>query len=212
LVDADGQVVQLLSYEGVFRAGSDAAAGLDSTDIGVLEPGNTPVGQSLQLTGQGTVYQDFAWAGPASSSYGAPNQQQTFAMEPGPVTACPAPPENAPVTTISAVQGTTDQSPLVDGQFTVRGTVTASFQGDGQLRGFYVQDAAGDGNPATSDGIFIQASSPEVAPGQSVQVTGTVAEQFGQTILGNMQELEVCGEPLPLPRRRSSSMAKASRS
>jgi predicted extracellular nuclease/endonuclease I len=186
--------VQLLSYEGAFRAGSGPAAGLDSTDIGVSEPGNTPVGQSLQLTGQGTVYQDFAWAGPTPSSYGAPNQQQIFAVEPEPVTACPAPPEDAPVTTISAVQGTTDQSPLVDGQVTVRGNVTASFQADEQLRGFYVQDAAGDANPATSDGIFVQAGSPEVAPGQAVQVTGTVAEQFGQTILGNVQELDVCGD------------------
>ena len=195
LIDAHGQVVQLLSYEGAFSASSGPAAGLGSTDLGVSEPGNTPVGQSLQLTGQGRVYQDFAWAGPTPSSYGAPNQQQSFATEPGPVTACPAPPENGPVTTISAVQGTTDQSPLVDGQVTVRGTVTASFQADEQLRGFYVQDAARDGNPATSDGIFIQASSPEVASGQAVQVTGTVAEQFGQTILGNVQELEICGEP-----------------
>ena len=194
LVDADGQVVQLLSYEGAFRAGSGPAAGLDSTDIGISEPGNTPVGQSLQLTGQGKVYQDFAWAGPSPSSYGAPNQQQTFATEPGPVTACPAPPEDVPVTTISAVQGTTDQSPLAGDQVTVRGTVIASFQALEQLRGFYIQDAAGDGNPATSDGIFVQASSPEVATGQAVQVSGTVAEQFGQTILGNVQELEVCGD------------------
>ena len=194
LVDAAGQVVQLLSYEGAFRASSGLAAGLDSTDIGVSEPGNTPVGQSLQLTGQGRVNQDFAWAGPVSSSYGAPNQQQSFATEPGPVTACPAPPENEPVTAIAAVQGTTDLSPLADEQVTVRGVVTASFQADELLRGFYLQDAAGDGNPATSDGIFIQASSPEVAPGQALQVTGTVAEQFGQTILGNVQELEVCGD------------------
>jgi hypothetical protein len=55
LVDAAGQVVQLLSYEGAFRAASGPAAGLDSTDIGVSEPGNTVIGQSLQLTGQGRV-------------------------------------------------------------------------------------------------------------------------------------------------------------
>ena len=46
------------------------------------------------LTGQGRVYQDFAWAGPTPSGYGAPNQQQSFATEPAPVTACPAPPED----------------------------------------------------------------------------------------------------------------------
>ena len=194
LVDADDQVVQLLSYEGAFRATSGSASSLDSTDIGVFESGNTAIGQSLQLTGEGRVYQDFAWAGPTPSSYGAPNHQQVFVGEVPPVTACPAAPDDAPLTMISSVQGPTDQSPLVDDQVTVRGTVTATFQADEELRGFYVQDAAGDGDPATSDGIFVQASSPEVAPGQAVQVTGTVAEQFGQTIVGNVQELEVCGD------------------
>jgi predicted extracellular nuclease len=72
-----------------------------------------------------------------------------------PVTACPAPPEDAPVITVMAVQGTTDQSPLADDHVTIHGTVTTSFQGDDQLRGFYVQEAAGDGNLATSDGIFV---------------------------------------------------------
>jgi len=182
LVDADDQVVQLLSYEGAFRASSGPAAGLDSTEIGVFEPGNTALNQSLQLQGQGTVYQDFTWIGPAASSYGAPNQQQILLREPGPVTACPSPPEEATVTPISSVQGTTGQSPLLDDRVTVRGTVTAS-QDDEQLEGFYVQDA-GDGDLATSDGIFVQASSPGVAPGQAVQVTGTVAERFDQTIIG----------------------------
>ena len=195
LVDADDQVVQLLSYEGAFRASSGPAVGLDSTDIGVLEPGNTALNQSLQLQGQGTVYQDFAWIGPAASSYGAPNQQKIFLRGSGPVTACPSPPEDAPVTAISSVQGTTGQSPLVDHRVTVRGTVTASLQDDEQLQGFYVQDA-GDGDLATSDGIFVQGSSPGVAPGHAVQVTGTVAERFDQTIIGAVVELEVCGDPL----------------
>lgn len=121
LVDADSQVVQRLSYEGAFRASNGPAAGLDSTDIGVLEAGNTAQGQSLQLQGQGTVYQAFTWIGPAASSYGAPNKQQTFLREPGPVIACPTPPEDAPVTAISSVQGTSGQSPLVDDQPPCRG-------------------------------------------------------------------------------------------
>jgi uncharacterized protein len=114
LIDPDDQIVQLLSYEGIFRASSGPAAGLDSTDIGVLEPGNTALSQSLQLQGQRTVYQDFTWVGPMASSYGVPNQQQTFLREPGPITACLSPPEDAPVTAISSVQGTTGQTPLVD--------------------------------------------------------------------------------------------------
>lgn len=129
-----------------------------------------------------------------TQSYGAPNHQQIFDGDVPQVEACTAPPDDAPVTVISSVQGPTDESPLVDDQVTIRGTVTAAFQADEERRGFYVQDAVGDGNPNTSDGIFVQASSPEVAPRQTVQVTGSVAEQFDQTILGNVLDLEVCGD------------------
>jgi predicted extracellular nuclease len=43
--------------------------------------------------------------------------------------------------------------------------------------GFYMQDGDGDGNPATSDGIFVFTSSaPAVSAGQEVKVAGTVQE------------------------------------
>jgi predicted extracellular nuclease len=43
--------------------------------------------------------------------------------------------------------------------------------------GFFMQDANGDGDAATSDGIFVFTSSaPTVALGQLIQLTGTVAE------------------------------------
>ena len=74
LVDAHGQVVQLLSYEGAFSASSGPAAGLGSTDLGVSEPGNTPVGQSLQLTGQGT--------GVPGLRVGRPHSQQLRSAQP----------------------------------------------------------------------------------------------------------------------------------
>ena len=60
-----------------------------------------------------------------------------------------------------------------------------------------MQDA-GDGDLGTSDGIFVQASSPGVAPGEAVQVTGTVAEQFDQTSIGAVEEFEICGNPLAI--------------
>jgi hypothetical protein len=50
LVNGQGGVVQFLSYEGVITASNGPAAGLTSTDIGVTEPGTTPIGHSLQLT------------------------------------------------------------------------------------------------------------------------------------------------------------------
>lgn len=67
------------------------------------------------------------------------------------------------------------------GPFTVVGIVTGDFQGDGSLEGFYIQDATGDGNTNTSDGIFVYDPDPAllaVTPGQRVEVTGTVSE-FG---------------------------------
>lgn len=48
LVDAGGNVVEFLSYEGTFAATSGPANGLTSTDIGVAEGGETPIGASLQ--------------------------------------------------------------------------------------------------------------------------------------------------------------------
>lgn len=73
-----GTVVQFLSYEGTFVAVDSSASGLTSTDIGVFEPGDTPLGNSLQLTGSGRSYADFAWSSPSASTFGAINSGQTF--------------------------------------------------------------------------------------------------------------------------------------
>ncbi|MBK8020521.1 MAG: ExeM/NucH family extracellular endonuclease [Chloroflexi bacterium] len=65
------------------------------------------------------------------------------------------------------------------GTFTVEGIVTGDFQNDNQLDGFFLQDATGDGNPVTSDGIFVFDDQPllaDVVVGQRVRVTGTVSE------------------------------------
>lgn len=78
LVDASSSVIQFLSYEGAFIAVGGPANGMTSTDIGVSEPGSDPVGYSLQLTGTGTLYGDFAWAVPTASTFGATNGGQLF--------------------------------------------------------------------------------------------------------------------------------------
>ncbi|MEZ4777981.1 MAG: HYR domain-containing protein [Flavobacteriaceae bacterium] len=74
----NGTIIQFLSYEGSFIAVDGIAAGLTSTDIGVSEPGNTPIGESLQLSGSGTYYPDFTWIGPTASSPGDINSGQTY--------------------------------------------------------------------------------------------------------------------------------------
>jgi predicted extracellular nuclease len=78
LVDPGDNVVQFLSYEGSVTATDGPAVGMTSTDIGVSEAGNEPVGLSLQLTGTGTEYEDFIWSGPSTHTFGAVNTGQSF--------------------------------------------------------------------------------------------------------------------------------------
>lgn len=78
LVDDADTVVEFISYEGEFAAVDGVAAGLVSTDIGVSEPGDTPVGQSLQRSGAGIVASDFSWGGPLADSFGLVNANQDF--------------------------------------------------------------------------------------------------------------------------------------
>ncbi len=78
LVNASGKVVQFLSYEGTLTAANGPAAGMTSTDIGVFEDGGTALGLSLQLTGTGAEYSDFAWSTPIGETGGAVNTWQDF--------------------------------------------------------------------------------------------------------------------------------------
>ncbi|WP_261664547.1 ExeM/NucH family extracellular endonuclease [Deinococcus sp. Marseille-Q6407] len=123
------------------------------------------------------------------------------ATEPLPAISCPA--ASGPLTAIPAVQGSGDASPLVNQVVTVRGVVTADMQSG--LRGFFLQDAQGDGNPATSDGIFVYtgAAPQTVQLGQVVQLTGTVKEFSGTTQLDTLTAFASCAgtvdvKPVPV--------------
>lgn len=78
LVDNGSNVVQFLSYEGTFTAVGGPADGMTSIDIGVAETSSTPAGDSLQLTGSGSFYENFTWAAPQPATFGAVNAGQTF--------------------------------------------------------------------------------------------------------------------------------------
>ncbi|MGX1023500.1 T9SS type A sorting domain-containing protein [Psychroflexus sp. MBR-150] len=84
LVDDSGTVIQFLSYEGTITAVDGPASGMTSEDIGVEESSSSPVGESLQLTGSGTVYENFTWADSSPSSFGSVNANQTFGGTPIP--------------------------------------------------------------------------------------------------------------------------------
>jgi len=81
LVDATNNVVQFLSYEGSFIAVGGPANGLSSMDIGVSEASTNPIGNSLQLIGTGTMYEDFTWAAAMPNTFDAVNTGQTFGSQ-----------------------------------------------------------------------------------------------------------------------------------
>jgi uncharacterized protein len=76
-------------------------------------------------------------------------------------------------TPIYEIQGPTHESPLVGTEVATTGVVTVVVG-----NGFFIQDLEGDGDGATSDGIFAfgSDSARRVAPGDVVLVEGTVAE------------------------------------
>jgi uncharacterized protein len=85
-----------------------------------------------------------------------------------------------PFTPIYEIQGS-GASAAITGSVTTKGVVVGDFEGTGGLQGFYLQDAAGDENAATSDGIFVFTNADDVAPGRVVRVTGFARERFEQT-------------------------------
>ncbi len=74
LVDPDTNVLQFISYEGTMTAADGPASGLTSVELPVAEPGAS--NQTLQLTGYGDSYGEFAWAGPTNGTRGALNGGQ----------------------------------------------------------------------------------------------------------------------------------------
>jgi hypothetical protein len=80
--------------------------------------------------------------------------------------------DDTSIVRIYDIQGAGHRSPFEGQSVVTRGIVTAV-----DSNGFYIQDATGDGNSATSDGVFVFTSTaPTVSVGQDVQVTGTVTE------------------------------------
>jgi predicted extracellular nuclease len=101
---------------------------------------------------------------------------------------------DASFTPVYAIQGS-GASAAITGPVTTQGVVVGDFEGPSPaLRGYYIQDAAGDGNPATSDGIFIynNSDSNNVSLGQVVRVTGAAGEYQGQTQI-TAASLTQCG-------------------
>lgn len=107
-------------------------------------------------------------------------------------------------TTIPEIQGAGHLSPLVGEEVTTSGVVTAVL-----FNGYYLQDPVGDGDDATSDGIFVfTGGDPKPAVGDEIEIVGTVSEFIpGGADTGNLSVTQLSGpfsvlsqgNPLPEP-------------
>ena len=124
-----------------------------------------------------------------------------FAPTPGASNICEivVPPEvcGDPFTPIYDVQGNGASSPLAGSTVSTEGVVVGDFQNNasvdnGDLNGFHVQDPAGDGDAATSDGVFVYAPGGiDVETGDAVRVRGSVSEFNGMTEITST-EILIC--------------------
>ena len=103
-------------------------------------------------------------------------------------------------TTIPGIQGAGYTSPCLGSVSTIPGCITGI-----AATGFYMQAPSGDGNPATADGIFVYRGSTWTnpsgwAPGQQVNVSGTIIEFYNTTEFQAGNTVNVTGScTLPTP-------------
>ena len=96
------------------------------------------------------------------------------------------------VLSIWEIQGAGHVSPHLGARVRTSGIVTAV-----AANGFYLQDAAGDGDDRTSDGIFVYTrKKPRVAAGDAVSVAGKVGEYVpGGARTNNLSVTQIGGSP-----------------
>lgn len=96
---------------------------------------------------------------------------------------------------IHFIQGNGLTTPIFGTTVVVEAVVVGSYQGVGQFSGFFLQerDSQADGDPATSEGIFVFGGAlAAVAPGDLVRVRGTATEFNNLTQVASVSNLAVC--------------------
>lgn len=142
----------------------------DPDDLGLLVLLNPSEPQVNENAGGGGVTNSIGRCPNGSGGKRNTSSYNSRTPTPDAVNNCPPPPV---ARTIPEIQGNGMASPFVETSVITTGIVTGR-----KTNGFFLQDPAGDGNPATSDAIFVFTSSAPsgVAVGDSVQVTGEVTE------------------------------------
>jgi predicted extracellular nuclease len=173
-------------------ANGTATAGTDYVAIangsGTITAGSLSTTVPVTINGDTTIEQDETFALNLTAISNAGN---TTASATGTIT-------NDDFT-IMQLQGDGVATPIASTLvFSTSGIVTAK-KASGS--GYFIQDPVGDGNPATSDGIFVFGPVAAVAVGDAVTIVAKVTEFSGSTELTSITSLVVNshGNPLPAP-------------
>lgn len=112
---------------------------------------------------------------------------------------------------IHDIQGSGTSSPFVGGEVEIEGVVVGVFQEPGLIGGFFVQEEDGDadGDPLTSEGIYVHDTANAVAVGDLVRVTATVSEYYGMTELSSVARVDVTSNGNRLPTAADVSLPLA---
>ncbi|MHB2252714.1 ExeM/NucH family extracellular endonuclease [Corynebacterium aurimucosum] len=166
LYDASGAEVDLVGYGEASLSEGSPTSSLSNTTSAQRDDAGTDTDDNAA---------DFSSATPTPKSAGG-------ATVPDPD---PAPAEPGSTVTISEIQRTGAESPLKGQNVTTQGVVTAVWQGEKSLNGFTIQ-TPGTGQTApteASEAIFVYTGGTGFYPkiGESVEVTGSVDEYYGQT-------------------------------
>ncbi len=180
------QIVDTISYGGAVPGYTEGgAATTDSSSLAEQGLSRCPDGGDTQNNATDFAFRPIS---PGEANSCAPGGG-------GPAGAC-----GDPATRISAIQGSGTDSPLVNQTVTVEAVVVGDFQ-TGNINGFFLQEEDGDqdGDPATSEGLFVYegSSAAAVSVGQLVRVRGRVAEFQSDTELDDVSDVVVCpGTPV----------------
>ena len=191
-------------YDGDFPAGgSPMTQGLiDAIVYGTNDADDTEL---LAALGQTIQYDEDANGGDDNESLarvpdGAGDFQATTPT-PDAANGAVSPPPPAGTVLVSEVQGDGDVSPFTGQSVTIEAVVTADFRTTPNdpadtLGGIFVQEQSADedGDPTTSEGLFVflgNDSTADVAVGDVVRVDGTVIEFFDKTELTDVTSIEI---------------------
>lgn len=104
-----------------------------------------------------------------------------------------------PYTRTYEIQSSGMSTPIYGTEVATEGIVVGDFQ-EGGKDGFFIQDLYGDGDPTTSDGLFVYApGGMDVMTGDHVRVRGYASEYSNVTQVSSVSQIWICAYEQPLP-------------